>query len=149
MKNRLTAFCHGSTLLLGAIYTYYIVPDGCGSPNKQYDMDLIYWSVGYMLYDFFAMTYYGLLDKAMTFHHWICIIGMSYPLTYGMSANYIVMGMFVAEVSNPAMNIKIILRLYGFRYTKAYETAELAFLVIYIFGRILNGTSLVWLTCRC
>ena len=110
---------------------------------------MIYWSVGYMFYDFFAMAYYGLLDKAMTFHHWLCIFGMSYPLTYGMSANYIVMGMFVAEISNPPMHIKGILRVYGSRYTKCYEAMEISFLMLYIFGRILNGTSLVWLTCTC
>jgi hypothetical protein len=102
-----------------------------------------------MFYDFIAMAYYGLLDKAMSIHHLICIIGMSYPLTYNMSANYIVMGMFVAECSNPAMHIKGILRHYGMRYTKAYEFWEITFLSLYVFGRILNGTSLVWLTCMC
>ena len=85
----------------------------------------------------------------MTIHHWICIIGMSYPLTYGISANYIVMGMFVAECSNPAMHIRQILRHYGLRYTKAYESCEIMFLCLYVFGRILNGTSLVWNTCIC
>ena len=34
LKNRFTAFCHGLSLMLGAIYTYYIVPGNCGSPNK-------------------------------------------------------------------------------------------------------------------
>merc|ERR1719263_545337 len=149
VKNRYISLLHGLTLLFGSIYTYYFNPGSCGDANTQYDKNMIYCAVGYFLYDFFAMAYYGLLDWTMTIHHWICIIGMSYPLTYGMSANYVVMGMFVAECSNPAMHIRQILRHYGLRYTKSYESMEITFLLLYVFGRILNGTSLVWLTCRC
>ena len=101
------------------------------------------------MYDFSAMAYYGLLDFGMTFHHLICIIGMSFPLTYGMSANYIVMGMFVAEVSNPTMHARLIMRQYGLRYTKMYELTEILFLIIYIFGRVLLGMRLTMNTCLC
>jgi hypothetical protein len=50
---------------------------------------MIYMSVGYFIYDFVAMSYYGLVDKAMTFHHLICIFGMSLPLVENKSGNYI------------------------------------------------------------
>ena len=149
VKNRMVSFLHGATLLIFSAYTYYFMPGSCGDRNTSYDKNLIYCAVGYFLYDFLAMAYYGLLDKTMTIHHWICIIGMSYPLTYDMSANYIVMGMFVAECSNPAMHVRQILRHYGLRYSRAYESMEISFLLLYIFGRFINGTSLVWLTCRC
>jgi hypothetical protein len=149
VKNRIISLIHGLILLFGSVYTYYFMPGSCGDKNTQYDKNMIYCAVGYFLYDFFAMAYYGLLDRTMTIHHWICIFGMSYPLTYNMSANYIVMGMFVAECSNPAMHTRQILRHYGLRYSKAYESMEITFLMLYVFGRILNGTSLVWLTCRC
>lgn len=110
---------------------------------------MIYIAVGYFLYDFAAMAYYGLLDKTMTIHHWICIVGMSLPLTYDMSANYIVMGMFIAESSNPFMHVRCILKHYGMRYTKAYETMEITFMLLYIYGRILLGLSVVFNTCMC
>merc|ERR1719263_1804788 len=149
VKNRYVSFLHGLTLLFGSTYTYYFMPGSCGDPNTDYDKNLIYTAVGYFLYDFFAMAYYGLLDKTMTIHHWVCIIGMSQPLTTDMSANFVVMGMFVAECSNPAMHLRNIIKHYGLRYTKAYESMEISFLLLYIFGRYINGTSLVWLTCRC
>lgn len=149
VKNRLISFAHGLILLIFSSYTYYRMPGSCGDANTQYDKNLIYCAVGYFFYDFFAMAYYGLLDKTMTIHHWVCIIGMSQPLTTGTSANFVVMGMFVAECSNPAMHLRNIIKHYGLRYTKAYETMEISFLLLYIFGRYINGTSLVWLTCRC
>jgi hypothetical protein len=34
VKNRCTAFCHGLSLLIGATYTYYIMPGSCGEANK-------------------------------------------------------------------------------------------------------------------
>lgn len=110
---------------------------------------MIYIAVGYFLYDFTAMAYYGLLDATMTIHHWICIVGMSLPLTYGMSANFIVWGMFIAESSNPFMHVRCILKHYGLRYSKAYEFMEITFMLLYIYGRILIGLGVVYNTCIC
>ena len=95
------------------------------------------------------MVYYGLIDRAMTMHHWACIIGMSLPLTYGMSANFIVMGMFVAEGSNSFMHIRAILRTFGFRFTKLYEFMDISFMTIYIFFRIFLGIRLTYYQCTC
>ena len=85
----------------------------------------------------------------MTYHHWVCIIGMGLPLVYEISGNYVVMGMFISEASNPFMHVRVILRHYGLRYTKSYELMEILFLIFYIFGRFMLGTSLVWSTCLC
>lgn len=67
-------------------------------------------------------------------------MGMTMPLTYGMSANHVVQGMFIAEGSDVFMHMRAILRHYGLRYTLIYETMEILFFIIYIFGRILPGT---------
>ena len=130
-------------------YEFYLAPGSCGDPNTRFEKMMIYTAVGYFIYDFIAMTYYGLLDMTMFIHHWICIIGMSLPLTYNMSGNYIVMGMFVAESSNPFMHIRVILKHYGLRYTKAYECMEITFMILYMYGRFFVGLGLVWNTCRC
>ena len=143
------AIFHGLTLFLVSGNLYYRFPGGCGDPNSDYAKRLIYFSVGYFQYDFWAMVYYGLIDSAMTMHHWACIIGMSLPLTYGMSANYIVMGMFVAEGSNAPMHIRSILRTFGFRFTKLYEFMDISFMTIYIFFRIFLGIRLTYQQCAC
>lgn len=77
VRNRIVSFAHGLILLIFSSYTYYRMPGSCGDANTQYDKNLIYCAVGYFFYDFFAMAYYGLLDRTMTIHHWVCIIGMS------------------------------------------------------------------------
>jgi hypothetical protein len=149
VKNRIISIIHGLVLAIFSAPEFYFYPGSCGDPNTTYEKRLIYTAVGYFLYDFSAMACYGLLDFAMSFHHWTCIIGMSLPLTYGMSGNYVVQGMFVAEGSNPFMHIRIILRHYGLRYTRAYETMEILFMIIYIFGRIIMGTYTAWSTSFC
>ena len=149
VKNRIISIIHGLVLAIFSAPEFYFYPGSCGDPNTSYEKRLIYTAVGYFLYDFSAMAYYGLLDLAMSFHHWTCIVGMSLPLTYGMSGNYVVQGMFVAEGSNPFMHIRIILRHYGLRYTRAYETMEILFMIIYIFGRIIMGTYTAWSTSWC
>lgn len=149
VRNRFVAFHHGLILTIVAAYEFYFQRGACGDPNTRYEKNLIHLSVGYFFYDFSAMAYYGLLDWAMTFHHWLCIIGMSLPLTYGMSANYVLWGMFVAEASNSFMHIRAILKFYGKRYTKAYEFSEIAFLLIYMYGRLILGSYVTVSTCRC
>lgn len=57
--------------------------------------------------------------------------------------------MFIAESSNPPMHLRIMLKHLGMRYTKAYETFEIAFMVLYIYCRILLGLGHIWNTCLC
>ena len=149
VRNRMISFVHGLTLLIFSGYQFYMFQGSCGDPNTTYEKRLIYTAVGYFLYDFSALCYYGLVDAAMIVHHSICIVGMTLPLTYGMSANYIVMGMFIAESSNPFMHVRVILKHYGLRYTKAYECMEITFMCLYMYGRILVGASVVFNTCYC
>ncbi len=85
-------------------------------------------SASYFLYDFIAMAYYGILDKSMTIHHNICIFGMTMVVLTGQSANSLVSAAFVAEISNPPMHIRMMLKHLNKRYTKAYECAELSYI---------------------
>ena len=59
------------------------------------------------------------------------------------------LALFVAEISNPAMNIKNILRGLGKRYTRAYEVAEYSYFVTFIFGRFILGHPAVYSTLAC
>jgi len=149
VRNRMISFIHGMVLLIFSGYQFYVMPGSCGDENTTYEKRLIYTSVVYFFYDFTALSYYGLVDVTMVIHHSICIIGMSLPLTYGMSANYIVMGMFIAETSNPFMHVRCILKHYGMRYTKSYECMEITFMMLYMYGRVLLGASVVYNTCLC
>ena len=149
IKNRVVSVIHGTGLLSLAAYEYYFKPGSCGDATTPYERYCIYFAVGYFLYDFFCMAYYNLLDWTMTIHHWICIIGMTSTIVNEKGSNFVVCGMFIAESSNPPMHLRIMLKHLGMRYTKAYETFEIAFMVLYIYCRILLGLGLTWNTCLC
>ena len=90
------------------------------------------------------MAYYGLLDTTMILHHTMTATGMSLALITGTSASLVVNGMFIAEVSNPPMHIRVMLRHLGLRYSKFYEICEIWFIMLYTYGRIILGVYIVW-----
>ena len=100
--------------------------------------------MGYFIYDFLAMAYYRLLDGSMTIHHTMVLFGYGSCLLQKVGANYGMIGIYATEVSNPVMHIRNILRHLGMRYTKAYETMEISFMMLYFYGRLLIGVSCVW-----
>ena len=59
------------------------------------------------------------------------------------------MGLLVAEVSNPAMHMRIMLKHVGLRYSRAYEVAEFCYFVSFFIGRIILGHPVVYLTVSC
>lgn len=105
--------------------------------------------MGYFLYDLVAMAYLGLLDKGMFIHHSFCINGMYITLVGGISASYPIHGLFVTEISNPIMHVRMVIKHLGMRYTKAYEFAEISYILLFIYGRIILGTSVVIKTTLC
>lgn len=85
-------------------------------------------SAGYFFYDFMAMVYFRLMDRSMFIHHFICMFGMAYCVLTDISANSLIAALFVSEISNPAMHIRVVLKHLNKRYTKAYEAAELMYI---------------------
>ncbi len=61
----------------------------------------------------------------------------------------VVMGLFIAEISNPAMHMRIMLKHIGLRYAQCYEIAEFCYFVSFFFGRIVLGHPVVYLTVTC
>lgn len=149
VQNRVVSAIHGTILMVFSGYQFYFSQRQCGDVNTNFERNLIYTAVGYFSYDLLCMKYYGLLDWAMLMHHCFTSFGMFLALVRGSSASLIVMGMFVAEVSNPFMHIRVILKHIGLRYTKAYETFEISFIMMYCYARIFCGCWLVWQTCSC
>ena len=106
-------------------------------------------SGGYFSYDFILMAILKLLDVDMAVHHLLCIGGIIIVLSQNIGAGFVVQGLFVAEVSNPAMHMRIMLRHVGKRYTRAYEVAEYTYFLSFFFGRIIIGHPAVWATVTC
>lgn len=106
-------------------------------------------SVGYFSYDLAAMAYFKLLDRGMLIHHTMCIVGMYVTLTDNVGASYAIAGLYVTEISNPIMHFRMMVKHLGKRNTKLYEVAELSYILLYIYGRIIIGTTVAIKTTTC
>jgi len=96
-----------------------------------------------------AMAYLGLLDVAMTIHHSMCIMGYVIVLAQGNSASFLCNALYLSEVSNPIMHVRVVLKHLGLRYTKAYEISELSYIMLFIYGRIVLGIPVLIKTWMC
>ena len=149
MRNRMVSFIHG-ILCMNLCAHYMVFGDyGCGTLTTETEYWILVMSSGYFMYDFLSMAWFGLLDKDMAIHHSLCIIGMVYTLAMGQGACYIVAGLFVAEVSNPPMHMRIMLKHIGLRYSRSYEVAELCYFTFFFIGRIIVGLPAVYATIAC
>ena len=149
MRNRMVSFIHGLFILLLSAYQVYFAFTECGDATNNTEYFILTVSGGYFTYDFFAMAWYKLLDKDMAIHHMLCVGGTVVVLAQNMGAGFVVQGLFVAEVSNPAMHMRIMLRNLGKRYTRAYELSEYAYFISFFFGRIIIGHPVVYSTVTC
>ena len=149
MRNRMVSFWHGLISMLLVTYMHFTQDQFCGSLTSQMEYFILVNSSGYFIYDFCSMAYFGLLDFDMTVHHMLCIVGMVYTLLLGKGANFVSMGLLVAEVSNPYMHSRMMLKYIGLRYSRAYEMAEFGYFVSFFIGRFLIGLPIVYATLTC
>lgn len=121
----------------------------CGDPTSPFEHFVLTYSTGYFIFDTLAMAYLGLLDREMFVHHLVCAANLLTNLIQGVGANYSVLALFVAEISNPSMHSKNILRAVGKRYTRAYEAAEYTYFASFFFGRFMLGHPSMYYTITC
>lgn len=149
LKNRMTSFIHGVLILVLSAYQVYFAFTECGDATNGTEYLILVISGGYFTYDFLLMAVLGLLDLDMAIHHCLCVGGICTVLLQNMGAGFVVQGLFVAEVSNPAMHMRIMLRHLGLRYTQAYEMAEYTYFTSFFFGRMIIGHPVVYSTVTC
>ena len=75
--------------------------------------------------------------SAMYFHHIITILMCSVGLYQGRYVNFLVYGLFFAELSAPLSHFKEFLKDFNLRYTLAYEVMEMLYFATYIIGRVM------------
>ena len=80
----------------------------------------------------------------MMIHHGICLLGYYLVLCFGASASEIIAGVYISEVSNPFMHMRIVSRNFGYRHTKFYEACEYIYILLYIYYRLIKGMFVVW-----
>lgn len=145
----MVSFWHGLAALILSGYQVFFVPYACGDATSAVSYFILVNSGGYFMYDVAGMYCFGLLDIDMAVHHCLCIGGIIVVLLSGHDACHVVAGLFVAEVSNPPMHVRVMLRNLGKRYTMAYEVAEYCYFVMFFFGRVVMGHPVVYDTVTC
>lgn len=71
-----------------------------------------------------ACLIFGLADGGLVLHHSLCVLGFGSALILDYGAIDSLGGLFVAEVSNFPMHLRVIFRNFGLRYTQSYEFFE-------------------------
>lgn len=95
------------------------------------------------------MIYFDLMTTGMFIHHCLSFLPMLFAFYSGNTANFVVNFIFIAEISNPAMHARLVIKHMGMRYTKLYEFLEISYILLYTYGRLIIGTTIVLrcLTC--
>lgn len=57
-------------------------------------------------------------------HHGLCLLGFGSAIWFDYGGIDSITGLFVAEISNFPMHLRVIFRNFGLRYTRAYELSE-------------------------
>lgn len=135
IKNRVISIIHGM-LTLG-FAAYHVLTSGLQfcTATTPFEQWIIKLSVTYFIYDFAACIYYDIWDRSLVIHHFSSIAGFMFAYTADVGAKISVLGLFVAEVSNFPMHMRVILRLKGLRHTKLFNVFEITYLLIYVLFR--------------
>lgn len=92
-------------------------------------------STSYFINDLISCNVFGLANSGLYFHHAFAISGYLSGLIATRGAADGIYGIFYAEISNLPMHLRVILKNYGLRYTRAYELMEIIYLVTYSISR--------------
>jgi hypothetical protein len=99
-------------------------------------------SFGYFIFDSIYGEYYKVHDTAFRFHHAFALTGLT--TMYSVCNSYIV-GVFLAEVSNPCVLKRHILRAKGLEESFAYGFYENVFVALFVITRAVIG---MWYLCK-
>ena len=149
-KNRIFSIIHGLYCIYVSTFDiFFNKPDKCGYTNSKFQNDLMLISCSYFLYDVISCLLLGISCLPMLFHHIFCIAGYYTSLLYNNSSTEIIRALFVAEITNPIMHLREILKNFGLFKTKLYLTFDLIYMVKYIFSRLGYGSFVIFFTVFC
>ena len=138
-KNRILSITHGFISKYLAVYIIFFRETDPEVGNDWVINYLLIFSVGYFIYDSFAMFYFNLWDISIVLHHALAISGIVSSYFTDLGGYVVLSGLIIAEISNWPMHVRVILKNYGLRYTRAYETLELLYFLLYFIGRVIFG----------
>nr|XP_060643543.1 TLC domain-containing protein 5-like [Anolis sagrei ordinatus] len=144
---RLITLMHG--LIITFLSGYITFIDGPwplthpGHPNTPLQITVLCLSLGYFFFDFGWCTYFNSEDELMIYHHILCIFGMGGVLVMGVSGSEINALIFLAEITNPLLQIRWFLRDMGHYEGIAGEVVDGLFVFLFLGLRLGGGVWIV------
>ncbi|XP_022086064.1 transmembrane protein 136-like isoform X2 [Acanthaster planci] len=116
-----------------------------GGKSNPYENSTMVVCNGYFLYDFIrSMLYDTRHNRAMVLHHLVCILFTSASLVSGLSGTEINFSLFLAELTNPMLQIRWLMRNAGITEGILYELNQVVFLVAFFIIRVGIGTYWIY-----
>ena len=110
IQNRVVSIMHSTTTIILGGYRLFFTEASFEGQNTFFDNITMCMSLGYFIYDFIFMSAFGLTDKAMTIHHFSCMICYTLCINAGYGGYLTMISLFWAEYSNPVMHARIIIK---------------------------------------
>jgi hypothetical protein len=149
-KTRIVSIIHAIyASTLGFIDFFFYQNYICGENNNELQNFVITTSMSYFIYDTINCIILNVSDIEMVFHHTFVSIAYFCGICYNNSAAEMLMGLLVADVSNPIMHLRQIFRNYGLKHTKAYLYLDLIYMFVYVIARSVFGVMACSFTVFC
>jgi TLC domain len=122
---------------IGLCIASYIKSNGIDymAPTEYLQVVTLSVSLGYFLYDALYAEIYGLHEWDMRFHHVFVIIGGISLLMQPFGGAIGPTCLFITEISNPYLEMRLILKNKKMENTRAYRIVEIAFAAVFIINR--------------
>ena len=110
-KTRIVSIIHAIYASLLSFYDFlYFQKSVCGQYNNDLQNFILCTSISYFAYDTIICIILGISDNEMLYHHLSVIFGYYSGLSFNHSASEMLRGLLVADISNPIMHLRIIIR---------------------------------------
>ncbi|XP_050208678.1 uncharacterized protein LOC126659211 [Mercurialis annua] len=103
-------------------------------------------SVSYLIYDLVCCQFDVRFSFDNTLHHLVSILGLGAGLVYRKSGTELVSALWLTEISSPFLHLRELLKELGYRNTDLNLAADIAFAMIFTFGRMIVGPYLTYAT---
>lgn len=149
-KTRIVSIIHALYASLLSFYDFfYFQITECGQNNNDLQNFILCTSLSYFAYDTIICIILGISDNEMLYHHLSVIFGYYSGLSFNHSASEMLRGLLVADISNPIMHLRIIIRNFGLKNTKLYFLCDVIYMIIYILARSIWGFMATYFTMFC
>ncbi|OMJ66500.1 hypothetical protein SteCoe_36627 [Stentor coeruleus] len=142
-RNRIVSFVHGLYCIWFST-TEILHGTPFGAENTEFQEFVLSISLGYFLYDTICMFVLNIYDRSIILHHTLVFSGVISGLATKTGGIEMTFGYFVAECTNPLLQIKESLKTLGQKDTLAFFYMEIIFILGYLLSRIGMGVPVIY-----